>query len=176
MPSFSFLSVSVFVSIRCRRLARPLDRFARLDKTSKSVKVLPLGHRRASRSSAFYRNEGRPGMRGFLGLIRISVVLLLTLRILASPLAMRPESPRTQKNQRLVARVCAWPALRPQRSISALSFAPRPRCNGPDHCQDRYHAFGPQTVLSSDGEILSRLNGPVSQGSHSKQTSVCLRC
>jgi hypothetical protein len=115
-------------------------------------------------------------MRLFMGLLRTSVILLLTLRVLASPLAMRPESPRFPTNYRLIARVCAWPALRPQRSISPTSLVPRCRCKGPNSGQDPDYAFGPRSLLSSARAMLTRLIGPVSQGWPSVQHPVHLRC
>jgi hypothetical protein len=43
-----------------------------------------------------------------------TLVLLLALRVIAAPLALRPISPQNHTH-RVVVRVCAWPASRSQR-------------------------------------------------------------
>ncbi len=117
---------------------------------------------------------GHPFMRLFYRLVRISVILLLTLRVFASPLAMRPESPQALTKYRLTVRVCAWPAVRPDRSSGATCLVPR--SNGPNKDHDWDRSFGLQALFSSVPEILSRPLGPVAQGSHSGRDSVPLRC
>ena len=112
----------------------------------------------------------------FRGPMRTLVILLLTLRVLASPLAMRPGSPQATTNYTLAPRVCTWPALRPQRSISAASLVPRPRSKGPDHDQGGDYAFGSQTLLSSVPAIFTRPIGLVSQHPRLEQCSLRLRC
>jgi hypothetical protein len=111
-----------------------------------------------------------------MGLTQTLVILLLTLRVLASPLAMRPESPRSPSKYRLVVRVCAWPAVRAQPSITARSLVPHPRGKGPGHGEGWDHAFGPQTLLSPVPPIFTRPMGLVSLGPLLGQRSVHLRC
>jgi hypothetical protein len=48
----------------------------------------------------------RQGMRLFLKVLRISVIVLLTIRVFAAPVGMRPDSSRIPKNFRLRARFC----------------------------------------------------------------------
>lgn len=115
-------------------------------------------------------------MRLFISLMRTSVILLLTVRVLASPLALRPESLRVPSNYRFVVRICAWPALRPHPSISATSLVPYSRSKGPHGGHDLDLACAPQALLSSAQAILSRLIRTVSQGHLSEQHPVHLRC
>jgi len=50
------------------------------------------------------------------------LILLLVLRVLAAPIAARPDSYRPHSKAGFIVRVCAWPAQRPQRSnTSAIS-------------------------------------------------------
>jgi hypothetical protein len=65
-------------------------------------------------------------------LIERAVLCLLMLRMIAAPLALRPESTAPRPNFHLVARVCAWPAQRPQRIHFNLSLVPLPRGKCPD--------------------------------------------
>jgi hypothetical protein len=51
-----------------------------------------------------------------------AVVALLVLRVLAAPIASRPDNYRLRTTHRFVARVCTWPAQRPQRSIPVASW------------------------------------------------------
>jgi hypothetical protein len=69
-------------------------------------------------------------MRALATLIRTSVILLLTLRVLACPLAMRPAAQKDVRGYRLTARICAWPAAGPQRSISSAIHLLRPHPKG----------------------------------------------
>jgi hypothetical protein len=47
-----------------------------------------------------------------------TLIVLLVLRVLASPIAL-PDSPRHQAHTQLVVRVCVWTAQRPQRPALA---------------------------------------------------------
>jgi hypothetical protein len=62
-------------------------------------------------------------MRSKPGLTRI-VISLLFLRVLAAPIAARPDTDRPPSTDRFIVRVCAWPAQRPQRSTSASLLLP----------------------------------------------------
>jgi hypothetical protein len=53
------------------------------------------------------------------------LVALLVLRVLASPIAARPDSPRPPSNDRFIVRLCAWPAQRVQRFNSKEVLSPR---------------------------------------------------
>jgi hypothetical protein len=123
-----------------------------------------------------YRRVGRQGMRVFASLMRTLVILLLTLRVLASPLAMRPESSKTPTSFHLVARVCSWPAQRPQRSISATSLVPCYRGKGQDNAGDQGHKSGLGNLLWLTGADFSRLVGLIAQDSSLGQLPVHLRC
>ena len=81
-------------------------------------------------------------------MLRTLVILLLMLRVVASPLAMRPDSHRTPTIYRLVARVCAWPVQGPLRSLSATSLVPRFPGNRPGNFEYWDHGSGPKNILS----------------------------
>lgn len=70
------------------------------------------------------------GMRPIEGFSR-TLLLLLVLRMVAAPVALRPGSPSPRTGTTFVARVCAWPAARPQRLRSILSLVPLSRGKGP---------------------------------------------
>src|SRR4051812_37740326 len=80
------------------------------------------------------QEPGLRGMRVFVRVLRTLVILLLILRVLAAPLAMRPVSYRTPSHYHLVARICAWPV---QRSPFAASLVLASRGRGPNHTEDR---------------------------------------
>jgi hypothetical protein len=82
-------------------------------------------------------------MRLTMNVLRTTAVLLLILRVLAAPLAMRPASPKSATKSRLVARVCAWPVPRAERSSLTASFVLRPRFKGPRVENDINLALGP---------------------------------
>ena len=116
-------------------------------------------------------------MRVFVSVIRTLVILLLTLRVVASPLAMRPDCTRHPKTYRLVARVCAWPVHPPVRAISAKSLVPRFPGKGTNNPQGQGHSFGIQNIVSVTCSVLSRLGSPVSSQHLPLQLlSVHLRC
>jgi hypothetical protein len=115
-------------------------------------------------------------MRLVASILRTVVILLLTLRVLASPLAMRPDSSRTPTTYHLVARVCSWPAQRPQRALSALSFAASFLPKGPDHGAGPGRGFETPKDLSLTGAASSRLVSPLSPGASLGQFSSPLRC
>jgi hypothetical protein len=48
-------------------------------------------------------------MRPNRGLLRV-LIALLTLRVLAAPVAARPDAPKPTSQDRFIVRVCAWPA------------------------------------------------------------------
>lgn len=111
-----------------------------------------------------------------MGLIRIAAILLLTVRVLASPLAMRPESPKAASKYRLVARLGAWPVPRPHRSVSASSFVLESPFKTPHHRQKLNLSFGPYTLL---GSIFSTFVGPTGLKSQSpllRRMPLHLRC
>jgi hypothetical protein len=70
-------------------------------------------------------------MRSIAGLTRILISLLI-LRVLAAPIAARPDTPKPPSNDRFIVRVCAWPAQRPQRLTSASILRPSFRGSGRD--------------------------------------------
>jgi hypothetical protein len=115
-------------------------------------------------------------MRLFVSLIRTLVIVLVTVRVVAAPLAMRPESPRYASKYRLVARVCAWPAQRLERPISAASLVPRFKGKGPHHSADHGHNFGPVTIVWLSPVALSTFLGRNPHGSSLAQLSIHLRC
>jgi len=85
-----------------------------------------------------------------------TLIALLVLRVLAAPIAARPEPPRPPSTSRFIARVCAWPASRPQRFIAPAASARKPRAAG----------------RASSGDLLplSRLRG------RAAVTASALRC
>jgi hypothetical protein len=115
-------------------------------------------------------------MHLFVNVTRTLVILLLTLRVLAAPLAMRPEPFKTPARFHLVARVCAWPAQRPQRSLSLTSLAPCFRGGRLDNAEGRGNGSVPPNLLSMSRALLSRLLGPEVLGPSSRRLPFCLRC
>jgi hypothetical protein len=122
-----------------------------------------------------FRNKAL-GMYLCMGMKRTLVILLLTLRMLASPLAMRPESPRTPANYRLVTRICAWPAPAPQRCLSATSLVPYFGGRFPESAEGRKYSYDPPNHRSLTRATLSRLASPALRGRCSGQLTDCLRC
>lgn len=57
---------------------------------------------------------------------KILSILLIT-RMIAAPIALRPDSSTPCANYHLVMRVCAWPAQRPQRSPTSSEILIRSR-------------------------------------------------
>lgn len=112
------------------------------------------------------------GMRELVAISRNLVLFLLALRMLASPLAMRPEPHQLASNYRLVARVCAWPAQHPQRSLSRTSLFASLRGNDPRHAD--VHGLDFRGHLTSAEQTALPLSNPkaLSPG----RQSVCLRC
>jgi hypothetical protein len=115
-------------------------------------------------------------MRLFLKVLRISVIVLLTIRVFAAPLGMRPDSSRMPKNFRLKARFCSWPAQNQQRSISATSLYPRFAGEGPGGGEDWGHRFGRQERICSTRELLIRFASVAAPGQSPSQFSLHLRC
>src|SRR4051812_24411057 len=66
-----------------------------------------------------------------------ALFIFLILRMVASPLALRPESPGPRSNFRFVVRVCAWPDQRFQRTPSASVVLEGRLGNGPGAIPDR---------------------------------------
>ena len=58
-------------------------------------------------------------MQSLAGMTR-TVVVLIILRMIAAPVAMRPDAPTAASNHRFVVRVCTWPVPRPLRQASQL--------------------------------------------------------
>jgi hypothetical protein len=52
------------------------------------------------------------------------LTLLLVLRVLAAPIAARPDSYRPHPKSGFIVRVCAWPAQRPQHSNASVMSVP----------------------------------------------------
>ncbi len=52
------------------------------------------------------------------------LILLLILRVLAAPIAARPDSYRPHPKAGFIVRVCAWPAQRPQHSNGSAMRVP----------------------------------------------------
>jgi hypothetical protein len=69
-------------------------------------------------------------MQASMSATRILIVLLV-LRMLAAPVALS-DSVRVQAHQRVVVRVCAWPAHRPQRLTSVQTLIVRFHCGWDD--------------------------------------------
>ena len=114
-------------------------------------------------------------MHRFVSMARTLVILLLTLRVLAAPLAMRPEPFRNPSNYRLVVRVCAWPAQRPQRSLTSTSLVPSFRGKCLSDTEDRRHGYRFPYPESPRRAILSLFVGSLRNVTCCKLT-VCLRC
>lgn len=93
-------------------------------------------------------------MHAFRRLIRLAVILLLTVRVLAIPLAWRPESPKMRSKCRLVVRMCSWPAARPQRSIVATSLLPHPGGKGFHHSPSWNHGLALRGLIPPPAAIL----------------------
>jgi hypothetical protein len=62
-------------------------------------------------------------MRSKPGMTRI-LISLLFLRMLAAPIAARPDTPKPPSTDRFIVRFCAWPAQRPQCVNSATVLRP----------------------------------------------------
>ena len=117
--------------------------------------------------------------RKFVSVMRTLMIVLLILRVfrIIHPLTMRPNSPRAPRKNRLVMRVCAWPAQPPKRSISATSLDARfPRQRSNQRRSLGATEFGPRSIFALTQSVLSRLVDSVPQGSSSGQNSVRLRC
>ena len=107
-------------------------------------------------------------MHAFRRQIRLAVILLLTVRVLALPLAWRPESPKMRSKCRLVVRMCSWPAARPQRSIAAKALLPHPGGKGFHHSPTWDHGLAlrglvplPSILVAYDSFDISRESRPV---------------
>ena len=112
----------------------------------------------------------------FVSMTRTLVIFLLTLRVLAAPLAMRPEQSRTPANFHLVARVCAWPVQSPRRSLLFTSLVPSFRGRGPGHAEGRGYGNRHLKLLSGACALSTWLVSPARPGPSSGQLTVCLRC
>ena len=115
-------------------------------------------------------------MRVFVSKSRTLLILLLALRVLAAPVAMRPEPNRFPAHFRLVPRVCAWPTQPPRRSLTRASLAPcflgkHPGNIDPGGKRGRSYLRG-----STDWTVGSRLPGSDPKGLSSGQHTVRLRC
>jgi len=103
------------------------------------------------------------------------LTILLVLRVLASPIALSPES-HPAPHGRYIARVCVWPAQRPYRLSPAESILPR-------FARDGYDALAPwrpACAADSAGPLtraaLSGSVGFVRSPSPSVRLSDCPRC
>src|SRR6476646_3061360 len=100
------------------------------------------------------------------GMARILIVLLV-LRVVAAPIALRPDTPRHSTNDRFVVRVCSWPVQRALRPASFASLIVRPRGAAGGRASDwfpspRHQArgeFQPQAILSRS-RLWSATNTP----------------
>jgi hypothetical protein len=53
-------------------------------------------------------------MHLFAGMMR-TLIILLILSVVAAPITVRPDPSKPSTNDRVIVRVCTWPAQRPQR-------------------------------------------------------------
>ena len=66
-------------------------------------------------------------MRPHTGMARI-LITLLVLRVLAAPIAARPDITWPTSHGRFIVRVCSWPAQRPMRVTTPAVLVRRSRC------------------------------------------------
>ena len=115
-------------------------------------------------------------MRLFVSMTQTLLIFLLTLRVLAAPLAMRPEPSRTPANFHLVARVCAWPVQSPRRSLPVTSLVPSFRGRGPRNSEGRSYGDRHLNHLPCACALSTWLVSLARPGPSSGQPTVCLRC
>jgi hypothetical protein len=117
-------------------------------------------------------------MRALVSLLRTTVIVLLTVRVLASPITVRPAdgSSNLFRGLRVVARFCSWPAVRPQRSISATSLVHRSRGGRRVGFEGRARDFRPMGLPSSDRVLTSMTSGHTAQDCTSSRPSLYPRC
>src|SRR3954468_16177032 len=85
------------------------------------------------------------------------LIALLTLRVLAAPVAARPDTPHSPSAHRFIVRICAWPAQRPQRATAVAILLPGSRGTVPD---PRTAAIRATTLRDLSRSALSRLAAP----------------
>src|SRR3954447_10149428 len=107
---------------------------------------------------------------GLLAGMARCLILLLVLRMIAAPLALRPGSPASGSNSHYIVRVCAWPAQRLQRTPPVALILRRHLGGDPgaDHDPDfrpRHHDPCPLTRTSprrnGQDAVSSSLVGPL---------------
>jgi hypothetical protein len=65
-------------------------------------------------------------MRPTLGMTRVLILVLLTVRLLAAPISTRrPDSRGPDSKSRFIVRMCKWPAQRLQRATTSSVAVPR---------------------------------------------------
>jgi hypothetical protein len=65
-------------------------------------------------------------MRPTLGMTRVLILVLLTIRLLAAPISIRkPDSRGPDSKSHFIVRMCKWPAQRLQRATAVSVAAPR---------------------------------------------------
>jgi hypothetical protein len=122
---------------------------------------------------------GERRLRLILRIAHTTVLFLLTLRMLAAPLAVRPETPKSPNAFRLATRVCAWPVERPQRSSARLhrSLSPTPD-NEPigQFADDSNRRSTMEMSLRLTRASLALRNSPTPPGASAGQLSDRMRC
>ncbi len=102
-----------------------------------------------------------------------SLVFLLVLRMIAAPIAARPDLPKPSDHGRFVARVCAWPAQRPQRPASAWIAQTREGGSNRDAGPGRFLRRG---ALAPNALTRARLSRLARRHGTSVRLSDCPRC
>jgi len=98
--------------------------------------------------------EGRTSRMRLSPLVTRILIALLILRVLAVPVAARPDSSPSPSAHRFIVRICAWPAQRPPRpnDVAILLLGCRGPVPGP-----RPFAFWAASLADPDRPPLSRL-------------------
>jgi hypothetical protein len=109
------------------------------------------------------------------GMMR-TLIIFLILRVVAAPITVRPDPSNPSTNDRVIVRVCAWPAQRPQRLTYSSIVLPRSRNDvrkgsAFPYWGSRGHAAGSLTRERLSGLILL-----VSHDTSSVHRSDCPRC
>jgi hypothetical protein len=99
--------------------------------------------------------------------------LLIVLRMLAAPVALRPDAPKAPIYHRFIVRMCAWPAHRPQRINAAEHLVSRPDGDDRRARADLDRASRTRSAVPLIRGYLSLL---VRRTPHTVHLSDCPRC
>lgn len=102
-----------------------------------------------------------------------TLFLFIVLRMVAAPVALRPDTPKTAINHGFIVRMCAWPAHRPGRTNTAEHLVSRRRGN--DQNAPAYRARQPW-IYASSPSILAHLSLHARRNRLTVHLSDCPRC